>query len=632
MNTSLEKFNAPDNRHGLNYMILLGSKIIKESHDFKDIQNMIILSLPINIPMFIQVLGRSDRKHSHINLPPEQRRVFIYILLSTVNLGYSHTDSISPEVYRYVNKLCDYLAIQVIERELNKNSIDADINWDINMSADLRKIYFPDNSKVEPKAVLGDLYFDPNTTIPDYTLGELNLTTFNAYKYYEEEIVVISYIIKRLFIEQSVWTYNDLFARVKKPPFGIEVNPALFLEQNFIIAINNLVASATNIVSVSAKKSEITDSFLIERLFDYNDRYIYKNATMYKIEHLGEYYIMFPIADTIINPLNLMFTEQLEKQKAEPATRVVIDVETYLRPMAVSNGSRISIDNYVATARAKINYDSKKKLFMETPADTIVFLSEFSAAFQMKFIEDIIVETIMNKMAIPSRNENISEKYTSVLNLMEKLRVIVYVDEVSRYKDTVKQFKYGIPNVPKSTAIGYMTAKTVRLYDPQIEKSDHPMSVGTGKWIEISKIALNRHMGYKENDIIVGYLESTIDYMRFKLRKPTQHIKTDLSNIAAAKKATKSELQGTSARTSILDTRLIERGIVCDTKNKTDLMTKIADLGISTDKVANADLKIRGLCDIIKKKLIDNEIRERQKDSKYKWLYSWWNEMPQLNV
>jgi superfamily II DNA or RNA helicase len=71
MDQSLAKFNSPDNAHGMNFMILIGSKIIKESYDFKDIQNLIIMSLPINIPTLIQVFGRCIRKNSHINLPPE---------------------------------------------------------------------------------------------------------------------------------------------------------------------------------------------------------------------------------------------------------------------------------------------------------------------------------------------------------------------------------------------------------------------------------------------------------------------------------------------------------------------------------------------------------------------------------
>lgn len=619
MNASLEKFNAPDNCHGLNYMILLGSKIIKESHDFKDIQNMIVLSLPINIPMFIQVLGRSDRKHSHINLPPEQRRVALYILISTVNLANPHTDSVSPEVYRYVNKLCDYMSIQKIERELNMNSIDADINWDINMSDDLRKIYFP-TGEVVPKAILGDLYFDPNTTVPDLDIGDLKTTTFNAYRYYEEEIGTISYIIKRLFIDHGVWRYDDLWAAVKSPPFGIETNPALFLEQNFIIALNNLVSAATNIIS-NIKKTEQTESFLIERLFDYADRYIYKNAVMHKIEQIGEYYIMFPIADIITNPLNIMFTETVD---SAATTRIVVDVETYLRPMSNTGGSRISIDNYIKTARAAINYESKKKLFIAATDDINSFLVDYSMQFQMNFIEDAIIESI----AVKLNGTALGAKTADVIDLMDKLRVIVYVDEVSRYKDTVKQFKFGVPKVSKSTPIGYITAKTIRLFDPQTQTD--LVNAASGKWIEISKIALNRHMGYKENDIIIGYLEPFADSMRFKLRKPIQTIKSDMSTAASRKKATKSELEGTSARTNVTDTRLIERGIVCGTKNKTDLMEIIAELGISTDKIKNSDLKIKTLCDVIRKKIIDNEQRERHKDSKYKWLYSWWNELPIL--
>jgi hypothetical protein len=37
------------------------------------------------------------------------------------------------------------------------------------------------------------------------------------------------------------------------------------------------------------------------------------------------------------------------------------------------------------------------------------------------------------------------------------------------------------------------------------------------------------------------------------------------------------------------------------------------------------------LCEVIKHRLIESEIKERQKDTKWKYLYSWWDEQPQLS-
>ena len=420
MDQSLTKFNTPDNAHGLKYMILIGSKIIKQSYDFKDIQQLIITSLPINIPTLLQVFGRCIRKHSHEHLPPEQRRVIISILKSSIVSNIASIDTISPETYRYIDKLSDYIVIQTIQREFNRNAIDADINRDIIMPPELLKTYFPNlqlNSassdtqltNTQPINTINPLYFEPNYIIPNYTLGEVTLSTFNAYKYYESEISMISFIIKYLFRTQPVWTYDDLWARVRKPPIGLEVNPKFFVESNFIIALSNLVAVATPIIS-QKKRSEMTEAMLVDRLFDQSDRFIYHNGIRGRIEHVDKYYILFPIEDLPSNPLNIIYTEYTEhirdreramiKELAEPNDRVIVDVETYQRGNILKPGMRISIDEYVANARAGINYVAKKGEFVKGMValkpdgyarKLIDFIVDYSAKFQMTFLEEAII-------------------------------------------------------------------------------------------------------------------------------------------------------------------------------------------------------------------------------------------------
>lgn len=614
MDQSLAKFNSPDNAHGQNFQILVGSKIIKESYDFKDIQNLIIMSLPVNIPTLMQVFGRCIRKNSHINLPPEQRRVDIRILIST--MGKSGLDSISPEMYRYIDKLSDYMVIQSIEREFNRNAIDADIHRDIIMPPALLKEFFPDGKNLQN--TLGNLYFEPALKVPEYTLGDLNLATFNAYKYYEEEIKIISFLIKRLFMVQPVWTYEDLWEHVRKPPFGIEVNPKLFVESNFVIALNNLVSNAITIINVSKQKREMTETILTERLFDTAERYIYTPNGRYKIEQVDKYYILFPVADIPNNPLNIVHAEYIEhvrdkeramiKELVEPNDRIINDVETYLRPLEKRAGTRINIETYVKESKANINYLTKKQQFIES-ANINKFLTDYSAQFQMSFCEEAITYMMLGAKAVPAPN-NVYKLYESVIELLNKFRVIVYLKEIAKYRDTAKQYKNGLPHLPDNTPLGYMTAKSVRLFDPQTNnlKGATPETVERGKWIEVSKISLNRQIAFKENEIIVGYLESAEDHMRFKLRKPIQKIKSGDTN----------------------DTRLIERGIVCGTKNKRDLLRIISSLGISMSKLDKNEIRIRNLCEIIKSNLITSEARERQKDSKYKYLYSWWDESVDL--
>lgn len=259
------------------------------------------------------------------------------------------------------------------------------------------------------------------------------------------------------------------------------------------------------------------------------------------------------------------------------------------------------------------------------------FLSEFSSSFQMKILE----EAILRKLNATGSDESAGAtagrggaKYQlegkildNVLELFKKFNVVVHVGEVRKYKDTVKQFKDGIPaSLKDTTPIGYMTSKTVRLYDV------------AATWFEVSKLSLNRQITYKENEIIIGFLESAEDSTKFKLRKPIQRIREEIQ------KGRKGNGRGKGAPekdhrahaeekvVNVDDTRLIERGIVCVTKNKPELLQIIASLGISVSKLEKSEIRIKKLCSIIKSSLIESEIRERTKDGRYKYLYGWWDE------
>jgi len=599
MEQSLAKYNSAENRHGLRFMILIGSKIIKESYNFIDIQNLIIVTLPINIPTLIQVFGRCVRTNSHINLPPDQRKVKIRMLVSTTNKNVPTADPISPEMYRYIDKLSDYMVIQDIEREFNKRALDADIHRDIIMPQELKAQYFP-AGKPGPVAMLGNLYFDPVYTSPDYQLSDLNLSTYTAYGYYNEEIKVISYIIKRLFMLQPVWTYDSLWDSVRKPPFGIEINPALFSEGNFIIVLSGMVNDARAIYGDSTAAA-------INQLVDYTEKNVYLNGVKHKIEHIGEYYIMFPISPINNNKLNTIYSDGMENMRDKERAmikkythygnpRPLIDVETYIRGIKNRPQMNIGVDAFIRDSKTDSSYIEKKSLLISNDLNgKYSFISDFSSNFQIRFTEEAIVWSIEESFDITT--DDPIDTYRNVLAMLDSLGAIIKLGEVAKYKDTAKHYDQGLPDVNINTPLGYMIGRIIRLYNP-----------ASGKWIEVNKTAMNRHTVYKENDIIIGYLESASDHMKFKLRKPVQKIK------------------------STNDIRTIEKGIVCETKNKNILLEIIASLGVSVSKLDKTDSRVKKLCEIIKQRLIELEIKERCKGSQMKWLYSWWNERIDLSL
>lgn len=626
---SLEKYNAPMNAHGHHYMILLGSKKIKESYDFKDIQNLIIMSTPTNIPTMMQIFGRCIRKGSHNALPPESRRVFIHILVSTINPAYPAPDATSPELYRYAEKLCDYLEIQKIERTMNSGAIDADIHRGTTMSRDLMETYFPgkglgprdSTAGLEPVPKLGNLYFDPAIVVAEIQPGDVKLSTFNSGGHNEGEIRQLMFLIKKCFLDAPVWTYETLWCAVRRPPIGVENNPVLFSEHNFIIALHGLIEQRPEILSY-AKTREMTEARLISRMLDPADRYIMRGGVNHRIAHVGKYYILSPVVARADTPINARIAEYYEKARdkerimikelTEPNLAMVVDIDACYRAAMADMGRVVDLGLYVEKSKQLSNYQALRDEFLARRAavDPRAFLSHYPESFAIRFCEEMIADGWASandhpRWAWDKSGEEPTAGIKSVIELLDSLRVLVWTDEVAKYKDVAKHFTATVLGGQRQV-VGFMVSRAVRLYHPD-----------KGEWFDVSKLALNRQVDFRENDIIVGYFESVEDKMRFKLRKPKHKILREVKPETA-----KTVRAG--------DLRLIEYGIVCTTKSKHELRHIAADLGISSSTMGKAELKKVGLCRTIMNRLLDKEAKERRADTRGKWVYGWWDELPPL--
>jgi hypothetical protein len=624
MNQSLSKYNHTNNINGAQYMFLVASKLIKESYNFNSVQNVVILSMPVNISTFMQIIGRAIRKYSHVGLPSGQHRVFISILISIPNEESS--DKVGPEMYKCAEKLADYIGIQQIEQKLNSIAVDADINRDIIMPKDIIAEYFPNDRckddqrndpSCQPVGRLGALYFEPAVTVPgNLPLSKINLSTFTAYKYYEEEINIIVYVIKRLFILSPVWKYDDLFA-VRSPPIGLEVNPALFQEANFIIALNRLVVARANVLS--ARQSQMmTETRLIEQLFDPAENNIMINGVNHKIEHIGAYYVLFPIINAahghlLINEtVGIDYTRDKERAMIrsliDVGVKPIIDADSFARGNVAKTDMIIQIREYLSSAQTNKGYEDILRQFISSDlSNPAVFLFDYPVWFQTMFIASSIQEWGKGPPELVGARK-------VVFRLLESLNVIIMSQEVMLYKDIFKQF--GGVSMPKHKPVGYMISRNVRLYDGS-------------RWFDVNKVAMNRQANYKENETIIGYIEgagSGAALPKFKLRKPTQIIRQTIHNA----RIVASEEIGSAVRTAISDTRLIEKGIVCNTKNKADLMNIAARIGISLSKIPQNELRVRHLCQLIQQRLLDKEMAERSRGGRYKYLYGWWDESVDL--
>ncbi len=432
MEQALDTYNDRSKRKGHSCMILIGTKIVSESYDFKDVQNMILLSMPINFATLIQIYGRCIRNGSHLNLPRDQWRVYIHTLITTINSAYAHVDVISPEVHRYLNKIELYLTIQQIEREISRNAIDASINRDIIMSPSMLQRYFPRdkaNDSTQPESTIGMLYYDPIISLPRYDLSQLNVSTFITTKAYQSEIADIVFIIKYLFMQNAVWTYDDLFATVRDPPMKLQVNTSLFSEHNFVIALDHLVACCNDNASYVPKVNSIFTEWLTDTEF----KYIYKQNQYYKITQYDKYYIAFPVGDSIGGNISL---------------RSFMDVETYIRPYRSSSKIVLDIASYVNTAKHQTNYQTRKDEFAakytlyldlsedDRMANMMNMILEYNSTFQKAIIEEAIQDK--QRGSSTDANKRTVELRDAILTMYRRFGVIIDKREVAKYADVVK--------------------------------------------------------------------------------------------------------------------------------------------------------------------------------------------------
>jgi hypothetical protein len=562
METSIAKFNSPENAHGLNYKILIGSKTIRQGYEMKDVQNLFIATLPVNIPIMIQVFGRCIRKNSHINLPIVQRNVKIRIFVNTLSADDSF------EIQRYAEKLSDYMIIQKIEKEMNSHAIDSNLHRKIIMPKELKEQY--DNNSVG----IGNLYFEPAVNLDNRTI---TLSTYTAYKYFNEEIKYITYMIKRFFMKQTVWTYDDLFKAItsNKHNIHIELNWELFSENNFIIALNSLVT--TNIVT---EENQITEQFIIEKLMDPNDVYVYIDKLRYKIYHIAEYYILFPLTKE---------------------NKPIKDIDAFDRPQKIIKGISIDIEQWLKETKSSYNFEVYKNILMEkfeNNMDLINMFDGYNIDFHVNLLTEIIKWMFKNHQdfnKLIRSKDKIAVFYKGIIEIYDNFTMLIYNNEVLKYKDIsnkltdVNQLKSKVPFV-----VGFLDKRSVRIYDGY-------------QWIETSKISMNKLTHFRENEDVIGYFEQSADNtMKFKLRNSINKIRKNVRG----------------------DVRLIEKGMVCTTKQKSELLKIIRILNITYPREHK---KIRGLCTIIRDKLIKMEISYRQKDSKDKTVYMWWEQQSEFD-
>lgn len=663
VNKSIEKYNHPNNAEGHYIMILVGSRMIRESHDIKAVQNLFIMGRPDNISTLIQIIGRGVRNNSHIDLPPDQRNVRVRIFTTCLPIKDKFGYKKSYEEIKYGEKVESYKIIQKIEKKFHEGAIDIPIN--------INKL-FDKEGKLKSTDPLGPINFTPDFKIPkNFNTSNIITSTFDVY-YKHDEMNYIYASIKRLFIERDpVWTYDQLFDAIKNPPcsWEININTALFDESNFQIALSKLLWTDHRdftepiLIREDIEKSmdeNIYDT-IIESMTDSNDKVIIlPDGQQSVVVQIHEYYC--------ITPLNM------------DTFKPIIDIEMPYRRISKTSNRTVNIKSYLENKSPTTEYPQRKVKFkqkyqyleLDAMEDAVC---DYGADFHQLLIEDSI-EYIFNLLT--GRNLEINnefhEFYFKMIYYYDIIGIIIWADVVkdsllekyAQYIDTdvSTQSKKNL-KVPKNTddkktkdksdilkilessinksgcgwcplgvqkkyyasltsslelsrckpkslkkckisahvlPVGHFIRDVPRFYDVEFFKKNS-ISSKNSIWIDIPSYINKLSKNWIENDLIIGYDEKskTGIHVRFKLRSPIQDIK------------------------KYKDTRRIEKGSICSSKSKVYLLHLIKELDIEIPKRVN----INSLCNAIRTRLIHNELKERkEKSSVKKWFYGYYEKMP----
>lgn len=551
---NLTIFNSSQNKEGSIYKFIICSSMVREGYNFTCVRHLWIMHLLPHISALLQLLARPVRVFSHKDLPPEDRNVTIRIF------------ACEEEIQRYSKKIQNFKVIQQIDRVINENAIDVSFYHDI-----IKKSFSQDNILPFPEKK---------------KIVRVDYTTYNAL-YGEWEVEEIKKIIVSLFMRTSIWTYDELWATVKDSPFEQIVDGSLFDENNFVLALGDLIYGHRTLPIIK-------------------DGQRYKIASIYNGK---TYYTIFPLQDSE-HPIG----RKLEFLEGVPQ----ITPFSWIQPPSKDTNVRVNITPQLMNLN--MNYDEMKKKFiqkfyeansLEIPVSTEIYTQDF----HIHLIKDAI-SYIFDIYTRRSTQSEYHEFYFKIIHFYTRIDMVIYAKNLpEKYSVNYDKYTSGeadeLSNISdRSSTISTFDISEINAFlktNKQVSKDllpvGHYMNVepelyGSNGWY-IAPDLLKEEADVVENDFIIGYYEKTPNSIefRFKLRKPKHLITTKE------------------------DKRELELGMACESKQKHELKTLCKKLNISPIGTA------KNICQQIKEFLIYQELMDRKNFKKGKiarrtrWIY-----------
>lgn len=557
--SKIDLFNHSANRRGNHFKILLGSEVIKEGKNFKCVRAIYIMHILKHISALLQVIGRGVRMHSHDLLPPEDRNVKIKIF------------AVDPEIEKYKRKLENYKVVQQIERALHESSVDIGLYYNI------VKKSFRDHG-------LGILPFKPKK-MPI----AVDHRTYNVF-YGGWEIEEIRKIIMALFLQCPMWNYTDLLAAVRDPPFRQNMDFSQVSEDNFVMALGELMYGISPPI--------------IKNRIGYRITAVSSSAEKRGGETI--YYVLYPLKDNIeVHGIGV---------KIENAAGYAnVNAISWLQP-DVTYEVRLSIHEDITMLN--VNYeDMKEKFYRKFVNADFLELSKstetYGNDFHHRLLEDCI-DYVFRVLTHTVTKSEYHELYFKMLHFYSKLDLIIYANALPlEYANMYQAYITGEVNT-NNLLVANITNATTSISSFELSEinkfvsgkkqkiASNILPVGhllqtevklytTHGWIT-AKNFLVETAPMVENDYIIGYYEASknsINY-KFKLRKPVHKL--------VSKK----------------DRREMERGINCESKKKEELVEIAKTLG-----TAHVGTNYE-ICEYIKVWLLQAELKDRNRYRKGK--------------
>jgi len=409
------KFNSLTNLHGEEFRILLGSRKIKEGIDFKAVKTQIIIGLPTNMSIFLQVLGRTVRTMSHENLPREEWIVNTYILICQYKDKYDKhviidkssaegfDDSISsPEELDYKKKVDDFIKIQKYEMIINRNAVDGHIMDTVNrISINKDNILRPLDYELEPINKLSDTA----------------KVTYFALERYKDEINTIRYLIIDAFKIKNVWNVFKLWEYIKT--MSGTPNPAYFDIRNYMITLKSMSSLKSN------NSINIIDEFVIRTSREI-ESFVRKDVShnevkLMRVNNIKESSLL----NSVINRVNLFAVDKNIKgiDIFDVFENYNIDLHIRLIEKALINANNPQI---IEKESDKLNNDQFNKI-----------IRFYKNILDLKTSKDVGIQNINNDSKTP-----IGYVYNSNLKYITKIgwKSYPYIDQVQENNIIIGMF------------------------------------------------------------------------------------------------------------------------------------------------------------------------------------------------